>query len=78
MRRGGGGGGGGGDGGEGCFKCGGSGHYARSGTLSIQGTRRYSPIRGLTYRSCRGLRPMAEAIFALWAKKWFLCCFCLF
>ena len=32
-------------------------------------TRRYSPLRGLTSSSCGGLRPTAEAFFALWAKK---------
>ena len=32
-------------------------------------TRRYSPLRGLTSSSCGGLRPSAEAFFALLAKK---------
>ena len=32
-------------------------------------TRRYGPLRGLTSSSCGGLRPLAEAFFALWAKK---------
>ena len=32
-------------------------------------TRRYSPLRGLTCSSCGGLRPPAEAFFALRAKK---------
>ena len=32
-------------------------------------TRRYSPLRGLTSSSCGGLRPSAEAFFALRAKK---------
>ena len=38
-------------------------------------TRRYSPLRGLTSSSCWGLRPLAEAFFALRAKKSLLCCF---
>ena len=32
-------------------------------------TRRYGPLRGLTSSSCGGLRPSAEAFFALRAKK---------
>ena len=32
-------------------------------------TRRYGPLRGPTSSSCGGLRPMAEAFFALRAKK---------
>ena len=32
-------------------------------------TRRYSPLRGLTSSSCGGLRPSAEAFFALRAKR---------
>ena len=32
-------------------------------------TRRYSLLRGLTSSSCKGLRPPAEAFFALRAKK---------
>ena len=31
--------------------------------------KRYSPLRGLTSSSCGGLRPSAEAFFALRAKK---------
>ena len=36
---------------------------------SLIATRRYSPLRGLTSSSCGGLRPTAEAFFALPAKK---------
>ena len=32
-------------------------------------TRRYGPLRGPTSSSCGGLRPSAEAFFALQAKK---------
>ena len=32
-------------------------------------TRRYGPLRGPTSSSCGGLRPSAEAFFALRAKK---------
>ena len=32
-------------------------------------TRRYGPLRGPTSSSCGGLRPPAEAFFALRAKK---------
>ena len=32
-------------------------------------TRRYGPLRGPTSSSCGGLRPLAEAFFALRAKK---------
>ena len=32
-------------------------------------TGRYSPLRGLTSSSCKGLWPLANAFFALWAKK---------
>ena len=32
-------------------------------------TRRYSPLRGLSSSSCGGLRPTAEAFYALRAKK---------
>ena len=32
-------------------------------------TRRYSPLRGLTYSSCGGLWPTAEAFLALRAKN---------
>ena len=35
----------------------------------ILSTRRYSPLRGPTSNSCGGLRPSAEAFFALRAKK---------
>ena len=31
--------------------------------------RRYGALRWPTYSSCGGLQPLAEAIFALWAKK---------
>ena len=41
-------------------------------------TRRYSPLRGLTFSSCGGLWPLAEAFFALQTKKDFACCFCIF
>ena len=34
-----------------------------------QETRRYGPLRGPTSSSCGGLRPSAEAFFALRAKK---------
>ena len=36
---------------------------------TIYMTRRYSPLRGLTSSSCGGLRPSAEAFFALRLKK---------
>ena len=32
-------------------------------------TRKYGPLRGPTSSSCGGLRPSAEAFFALWAKN---------
>ena len=35
----------------------------------VKRTRRYGPLRGPTSSSCGGLRPSAEAFFALWAKK---------
>ena len=35
----------------------------------IQVTKRYGPLRGPTSSSCGGLRPSAEACFALRAKK---------
>ena len=37
--------------------------------VSFTNTRRYSPLRGPTSSSCGGLRPSAEAFFALRAKK---------
>ena len=39
------------------------------GVYCVVATRRYSPLRGLTSSSCGGLRHMAEAFFALQAKK---------
>jgi hypothetical protein len=36
---------------------------------TFKGTRRYGPLRGPTSSSCGGLRPSAEAFFALRAKK---------
>ena len=41
--------------------------YSKMKTLTW--TRRYGPLRGPTSSSCRGLRPSAEAFFALQAKK---------
>ena len=38
-------------------------------TSEIMNTRRYGPLRGPTSSSCGGLRPSAEAFFALRAKK---------
>ena len=35
----------------------------------VTGTRRYGPLRGPTSSSCGGLRPLAEAFFALSGKK---------
>ena len=40
-------------------------------------TRRYSPLRGLTSSSCRGLWPSDEPFFALRAKKKLLMLFVL-
>ena len=37
--------------------------------LVFMKTRRYGPLRGPTSSSCGGLWPLAEAFFALWAKK---------
>ena len=37
--------------------------------VTIMITRRYDPLRGPTSSSCGGLRPSAEAFFALGAKK---------
>ena len=38
-------------------------------TQAVNSTRRYGPLCGPTSSSCGGLRPSAEAFFALWAKK---------
>ena len=35
----------------------------------MNNTRTYCPLRGLISCSCEGLRPPADAFFALWAKK---------
>ena len=36
----------------------------------LQVTRRYGPLRGPTSRSCGGLRPSAEAFYAVLAHFW--------
>ena len=37
--------------------------------ITFNSTRRYGPLCGPTFSSCRGHRPSAEAFFALQAKK---------
>ena len=44
--------------------------------LTFITTRRYGPLRGPTSSSCGGLRPSAEAFFALRAKKGLILLFC--